>query len=89
MLIATPKLIDEYIRQIPEGTETDLKTMRKDLAIDLFADKTCPVTAGIFLRIVTEKAYEEWSNGVNENEITPFWRVINAKAPIVKKLSFD
>lgn len=89
MLIATPKIIDEYIRSIPERTETNLKTMRNDLAIRLFADKTCPVTTGIFLRIVTEKAYKEWQDGTSLGDITPFWRIINSKASIVKKLSFD
>lgn len=89
MLIATPKIIDEYIRQIPIGAETSLKTIRNDLAIELNADKTCPVTTGIFLRIVAEKAYEEWENGIPEDQITPFWRVIDKKAPIVKKLSFS
>ena len=88
MLIATPNIIDEYIRQIPAGTETGLKTIRNDLAIELNADKTCPVTTGIFLRIVAEKAYEEWQNGTPVNSITPFWRVIDKKASIVKKLSF-
>lgn len=88
MLIATPGLIDQYIRNIPAGSETDLKTMRKDLALDQLADKTCPVTTGIYLRIVIEKAYEEWQNGAKLQDITPFWRVLNKKAPVLKKLSF-
>ena len=88
MLISTPEVIDQYIRAIPAGHHTDLKVMRNDLAIDQHADKTCPVTTGIFLRIVAEKAHEEWANGTPLEDITPFWRVINQKAPIVKKLSF-
>ncbi|MEL7145212.1 MAG: hypothetical protein AAFO69_02500 [Bacteroidota bacterium] len=89
MLIATPEVIDRYIRSIPAGHHTSLKIMRSDLAADQHADKTCPVTTGIFLRIVTEKAYEEWESGTPLQNITPFWRVIDRNAPIVKKLSFD
>ncbi|MEM1407111.1 MAG: hypothetical protein AAGG59_10080 [Bacteroidota bacterium] len=89
MLIATPKVIDNYIRQIPEGKKVDLKTMRKDLALDFNADNMCPLTTGIFLRIVIEKGHEEHEAGTSIDRITPFWRVINEKSPILKKLSFD
>ncbi len=89
MLIATPQIIDNYIRQIPAGTKVPLKTLRKDLALDHRANNTCPLTTGIFLRIVVEKAHEEHEKGANLDEITPFWRVINEKSPIIKKLSFD
>ena len=34
MLIATPKIIDEYIDQIPKGINVN-KTTRKDLALDI------------------------------------------------------
>jgi hypothetical protein len=88
MLIATPQVVDDYIRQIPKGTETSLLQMRKDLAAEFHADKTCPVTSGIFLRIVAEAAYEEYEKGKAINKITPFWRMINEKSPTAKKLSF-
>ena len=88
MLIATPKIIEDYIFQIPEGTETDLKTIRKDLALQFGAEYTCPVTTGIFLRIVAEKAYESYQNGKHLHEIAPFWRVIKPKDKILDKLSF-
>ena len=87
MLIATPKIIDAYINEIPIGIEVDLKTLRKDIALTYFADNTCPVTTGIFLRVVSEVAFEEYENKYDISKITPFWRVINAKMPIAKKLS--
>ena len=34
MFIATPKLIDAYIQQIGIGKRIDIKTLRKDLAIE-------------------------------------------------------
>lgn len=88
MFIATPKLIDAYIQQIGIGKRIDIKTLRKDLAIEHNADYTCPVTTGIFLRIVAEANYEKLKNGKRVGEITPFWRVIEPKSALAKKLTF-
>ena len=46
MLIATPKIIDDYINQIPKGIDVNIKTLRKDIALTYNADTTCPVTTG-------------------------------------------
>lgn len=88
MLIATPKIIDEYVRQIPKGNQVSLKTLRKDLALEHQAEVTCPVTTGIFLRIVSEAAYEEYKQGKALKNITPFWRVVESNSALNKKLSF-
>jgi hypothetical protein len=88
MLVATPQIVDAYIRQIPKGHHTPLAQMRKDLAAEHNADVTCPVTSGIFLRIVAEAAYEEHLAGKPIGKITPFWRVIDLKSNAAKKLSF-
>ena len=88
MFIATPKLIDAYIQQIGIGKRIDIKTLRKDLAIEHNADYTCPVTTGIFLRIVAEANYEKLQSGKRIGEITPFWRVIEPNSALAKKLTF-
>jgi hypothetical protein len=88
MLIATPRIIDDYIRQIPEGKSVNMKTMRRDIAADYAADNACPLTTGIFVRIISELAHEQYEQGKPISEITPFWRVLNSKTPLVKKLSF-
>lgn len=88
MLIATPKIIDEYVRQIPKGSSVTLQTMRNDLANEYKAEYTCPVTSGIFLRIVAEAAHEQLSNGKASTKVAPFWRVVDEKSPLNKKLSF-
>ena len=85
MLIATPKIIDEYIKQIPKGININIKTLRNDLALTYNADTTCPVTTGIFLRIVSEAAYEDFLNG--EKNITPFWRVVDHESKTATKLA--
>lgn len=88
MLIATPMIVDEYIRHIPKGHFTDIKQIRKDLAAEYKAQYTCPVTTGIFIRIVAEAAYEEYEKGKPLSRITPFWRALSTKSPSAKKLSF-
>jgi hypothetical protein len=88
MLIPTPRIVDEYIRQIPKGKEADMVTIRKDLAAEYGAEVTCPLTTGIFVRIVAEAAFESYQKGTPLNRITPFWRVINLKSPAAKKLTF-
>ena len=85
MLIATPKIIDDYIKQIPKGININIKTLRNDLALTYNADTTCPVTTGIFLRIVSEAAYEDFLNG--EKNITPFWRVVDHESKTATKLA--
>jgi hypothetical protein len=88
MLIVTPDIVDEYVRHIPKGTHTSLQQMRKDLAADHNADYSCPVTSGICLRIVAENAYEEYIGGKPVSKIAPFWRMVDSKVPLSKKLSF-
>ncbi|CAL2085503.1 hypothetical protein [Tenacibaculum sp. 190524A02b] len=86
MFIATPQIIESYVNEIPYGAQVDLKTMRKDIALANNADNSCPVTTSIFLRIVTELAYQKYKEGEKLESIMPFWRVISKKMPIAKKL---
>ncbi|MFZ6014398.1 MAG: hypothetical protein ACOYXT_28930 [Bacteroidota bacterium] len=88
ILIATPGLIDEYVKQIPKGRSITLHQIRKDLATEFRAEYTCPLTTGIFLRIVAEAAHERFERGEPIQKITPFWRAINEDSPLAKKLSF-
>ncbi|MBL7728569.1 MAG: hypothetical protein JNM68_12820 [Dinghuibacter sp.] len=88
MLVPTPALVDAYIRQIPKGHFVPLATLRNDLAMEYHAQKTCPVTSGIFLRIVSEAAYEEYQLGKPLSKITPFWRAVAPNSPTAAKLTF-
>lgn len=88
MLIATPKIIDDYVRHIPKGKSANLTVLREDLAAEYGADYTCPVTTGIFLRIVSEAAHEQLQKGASANKVTPFWRIVDEKSSLNKKLSF-
>lgn len=88
MLIPTPKMIDKYIRQIPKGKQVAVQTMRKDLALENRADYTCPVTTGIFLRIVAEANFEKYQQSNSLKGITPFWRVVEPTSTLAKKFTF-
>ncbi|MCE2926570.1 MAG: hypothetical protein LW823_02845 [Rickettsiales bacterium] len=89
MLIPSPKEIDHFIRTIPKGSYVDPAAMRTALAAKHKADATCPVSTGIFLRIVAEAALEEYAAGTSATQITPFWRVVESGSALAKKLSAD
>jgi hypothetical protein len=85
MLISTPKKIVDYINSIPKNENRDLSQMRIDLAKQAKADITCPVTSGIFTRIIAERSLELMAEG--KDPIAPFWKVIDPKSSLAKKLS--
>jgi hypothetical protein len=87
MLIASPPIIDEYVKSIDYGKFVEPIKMRDDLAKQYQADKTCPVTTGIFLRIISEASYEEYDNGIDLDAITPFWRIVDPKSKLASKLT--
>lgn len=87
MLISSPKDIENYIKELPFGKAVTIETLRKDLAIAQHADYTCPVTTGIFLRVVAEAAYETYRQTKSPEDVTPFWRVVDPASPLAKKLA--
>lgn len=86
-LISSPAEIESYLRNIPAGKSVSVATMKRDLALDHAVEFTCPLTTGIFLRIVAEKAWEEKLQGKPEAEIAPFWRVLDSRSPLGAKLA--
>ena len=88
MLVPTAQQVDAFIRSIPAGVAMDVRALRTALAIEHGAEVTCPVTIGYHLRTVAEAAHEQLERGADMAGITPFWRVLNAKAPTTRKLSF-
>ena len=81
MLISSPEKISEFIFKIPKGSYLKIKELRRELALKAGADNTCTVTTGIFLRMAIEQ---------NKDDVNfPYWRVIDEKHPVVKKLKLD
>ena len=87
MLIVSPPIINEYVKSILYGDFIEPVKMRDDLAKDYQADKTCPVTTGIFLRIVSEASYEEYRSGYDLESIAPFWRIVKLNSKLAGKLA--
>ena len=81
MLISSPEKISEFIFKIPKGSYLSIKELRRGLALKAGADNTCPVTTGIFLRMAIEQH--------KDDENFPYWRVVDEKHPVVKKLNLD
>ena len=87
MLVATPLIIDSYIKKIPFGTVINLSTLRDDLAHEFQVDMTCPIATAIFLKIVANASYEELGLGIDISEVAPFWRVVDPDSKLAKKLN--
>ena len=84
MLVSTPRELDAIIRRIPEGRVLPMGALRAALARDHRADYTCPITTGIFLRIVAEAAEEERAAG--GGRVAPYWRVVRDDGTLIDKL---
>ena len=89
MLYPNGRAVDDVIRTIPAGEARTKKELRAELAQRHGAEVTCPVTTGKCLLTVAEAAHEALQNGTPITEVTPVWRVLDAKASTLQKLTFD
>jgi len=89
MFVATPTLVDRYIRKIPYGETRSIVRLRNELARNHRCDAACPMSTSIFIRISAGAALEELAEGASIDEVTPFWRVLTSKDKITKKLEVD
>lgn len=92
VLIATPKLVDAVIRRIKKGRLITINQIRERLARDFRADTTCPITTGIFVRIISEVAEEERAlqkrsapSAAAKKSISPYWRVLKSGGKLNEK----
>jgi len=83
MLVPAPLDVDALIRRVEKGKLITDKQIRERLASNFNADLTCPMTTGIFIRIVAEAAEEGLREGTKE--ITPYWRVIKPDGSLNEK----
>lgn len=84
MLIPCPLDVDALIRKVPRGKLVTPAQLREKLARAAGADCACPLTTGIFVRIVAEAAREAAQQG--GSSITPYWRVIRDDGKLIEKL---
>ena len=83
VLVPTPFLVDELVRKVRKGKLVTVKQIRERLAKAFKAESTCPLTTGIFIRIVSETAEEDLRLG--RKRITPYWRVIKTDGSLNPK----
>lgn len=83
MYISSPEEVASYIQGLPYGETRTPKEMRADLALHAGADVTCPVSTGIFLRLAIEDVLTMFA--IEESPL-PFWRVVDEKHAVLKKL---
>ena len=74
MLIPRPLDVEAAIRKVRKGRLITSALLRDKLAADAGADSACPLTTGIFIRVVAEAAEEDRRAG--KQRITPYWRVV-------------
>ncbi len=65
MLIASTKVIQEYINNREFDEKLDVSTVRNDLTIEFNTDFNGPITTGIFLKIVAEYNCEKFKEKRN------------------------
>jgi alkylated DNA nucleotide flippase Atl1 len=83
MLVPTPMLVNRLVHKIPQGKLVTVAQIREKLAEDFKADLTCPLTTGIFLRIVAEAAEEDLKEG--RKNVAPYWRVVKPDGSLNEK----
>lgn len=83
MLIPKPLDVDALIRKTRKGKLLTASEIRSRLARDNGCDTTCPLTTGIFVRIVAEAAEEQLRDG--KKQVTPYWRVIRDDGSLNEK----
>ena len=74
MVIPEPLKLDALVRTVKKGKLVTVPQLMERIARDAGADRACPMTTGIFLRIVAEAAEEDLREG--RKRITPYWRVL-------------
>ncbi|NBY33379.1 MAG: hypothetical protein EBQ68_04930 [Betaproteobacteria bacterium] len=87
--ISSPVEVAEELKRITPGSIMSIQAFRRSLADKNNCDATCPVSTSIFLRIVAEHSWEEFSRTGSTKDLAPFWRVVESSSPIAKKLNFD
>lgn len=83
MLIPRPLDVDALISKVPKGKLVTVSQLMEKSAKDEGTDSACPMTTGIFIRIVAETAEEDLLKG--RKRITPYWRMIKTDGTLNPK----
>lgn len=83
MVIAHPLDVDALVRRVRPGRVVTQAQLRERLARKYRVDHACPLTTGIFVRIVSEVAEEDRRAG--KKKIAPYWRVLRDDGSLNEK----
>jgi hypothetical protein len=83
LLIPTPLLVAEEVRRVRRGRLVTAAEIRERLAARFGADRTCPLTTGIFLSIIAGSAEEQLAAG--KRPVAPYWRVVDERGRLNPK----
>ncbi len=85
MLIVTPRMVDAVVRDVPHGCTIAPPALRQTIARQHGADHACPVTTGLSLRVVAERAWLRLAR--REDDVAPFWRAVDPASELAGKLA--
>lgn len=83
--ISSPMEIAAELKTLPGGTAMSVQSFRRRLAEKNDCDATCPVSTSLFLRIVAEHTWEEFSRTASTEGLAPFWRVLDSSCRRLQK----
>ena len=89
MLIPTLTDIEAALVKLTPGAVTSGPVFRALVAEPFGADGCCTFATNKALRSITEAACARLSNGDSPVDVLPFWRVIDSKSTIAKRLHLD
>ncbi len=84
MVISTPREIQDIIRSIPTGKLLTMDSLRNIISLKHNVDIACPLTTGIFLRILAEASEESRNQNITKDFVT-YWRVLQKDGSINPK----
>ena len=88
MLFPSARLVDQYIRAIPQGESRDIATMRGDLAARRGAHATSLPILRERLLAIAEAVFDAFDAGAPPREVTPVWRIyIEHSNALLRRLS--
>ncbi len=85
--IATPKIIDKIMREVPKGKLITINEIRGKIAKNFKTTIACPITTGIFAWVDAWAAEEE--RAARKKDITPWWRTLKSDGSLNEKYPGD
>ena len=89
MLIPTLTDIEAALVKLTPGAVTSGPAFRALVADPLGADGCCTFATNKVLKNITDVACARLANGESPVDVLPFWRVIDSKSTIAKRLHLD